>query len=192
LWRDDGDVGRNPRSGQDHTARNFAIILVSVVVVGALVAGLGFAIASFDPFAGLKSSGTGPTVKPIPIPAGACPYLRLVNGAANDANHWDVALNAGTVKAWRAFATRTAPTLVALQTSLFFAIPHVPRPVALKLQGALQQVVIGRPPLLKSTSVFDYLDKSNSALLTGYNDLVDASELVGMACGFTLAPSGSL
>jgi hypothetical protein len=169
-----------------------AIILAIIGVVGALVAALGFAVASFDPFGGSGLFAPAPVVKPIPIPKSACPYLRVVNAAASDANHWDVGLNADDVKSWRAFGKRLAPTLVSLQSSLQLAIPHVPGPVATQLKATLHQVVIGRPPLLTTTSFTDYIDKTNGAVSAGYIDLLHASDLVGNACGFTLAPTFAL
>jgi hypothetical protein len=182
------NVGRRP--DEEHTGRDFAIILGIVVVVGALVAGLGFAAASFDPFGG--SGLFGPpqgALKPIPIPASACPFLRVVSATANDANHWDVGLNADDLKSWQAFGTQLAPTLASLETSLVVAIPHVPSPVASQLSATLRQVVIGRPKLLSTRSFSDYVQQTNGAVSTGYYHLARASELVGNACGFKLAPT---
>ena len=87
-----------------------------------------------------------------------------------------------------------APTLASLQRSLQLAMPHVPHPVAAKVQVALHEVVIGRPALMTSRSSGDYFyfDRTNWAPLDGYNALADASGLVGNACGFTLAPSARL
>jgi hypothetical protein len=184
-------VGRNPRD-EDHVGRDFAIILASIGVVGALVAALGFAVASFDPLGGSGLLASPPVVKPIPIPASACPYLRVVNAAASEANHWDVGLNADDVKSWRAFGKRLAPTLVSLESSLQLAIPHVPGPVATQLKATLHQVVIGRPKLQSTTSFTDYIEQTDGAVSEGYRDLLNASHLVGNACGFPLAPTSRL
>ena len=138
--------------------------------------------------------GTSQPVKPIPIPTSACPYLRLVSVSASAASLWDQGLTANDPTSWRVFAERMAPTLASLQRSLQLAMPHVPHPVAAKVQVALHEVVIGRPALMTSRSSGDYFyfDRTNWAPLDGYNALADASGLVGNACGFTLAPSARL
>ena len=178
-------VEPDPDTRQRHTRRNVAIfggVIVALLVAGAVTVGV--ALASID----VGDIGRRSPTKAIPIPATACPYLRVVSVAASDANHWDQGIATGDVKSWRAFAKRTAPTLAALDHSLRLAIPHVPKPVATQLRWTLLNVVKGRPALLGSESYIDYLHQSEDAVTGGYAALSEASDLVGNACGFTLAP----
>jgi hypothetical protein len=127
-----------------------------------------------------------PAVKPIPIPAAACPYLLVLHVAADSAGvGWVKALDYDTTKQWRPFAVQLAPKLGVLETALLVASVHVPRPVAADFTDALHQVVIGRPPLAASSDVDAYLAATNSAVMQGWSDLSNASGLIGNACGFT-------
>ena len=177
-------VEQQPGIRQKHTARNLTIVGLVVALVIAIVVAVGIAMSSVKPLGDL---GTRPPVKPIPISATACPYLRSVSATASAANY-SAGLAASDGKSWRAFAHRTAPALASFERSLQLAMPHVPRPVAAQLRVTLRQVVIGRPALMRSRSSADYLDRTNGAQLIGFSALADASSLVGNACGLTLVP----
>jgi hypothetical protein len=148
------------------------------------VVAVGVAMSSVKPLGDLDAR---PPVKPISIPATACPYLRLVSASASTANY-SAGYAADDGRSWRAFAQRTAPALASLERSLQLAMPHVPRLVAAQLRVTLHQVVIGRPALMTSRSSADYFDTTHGAQLIGYTALADASGRVGNACGFTLVP----
>ena len=130
-----------------------------------------------------------PTVKPIPIPAASCPYLRVLNAVEESAGAgWINALDYNTTDQWRPFAAQLAPKLAVLETTLLVASAHVPRPVASDFADALHQVVLGRPPLAISRTANAYLAQTNSAVLAGWIDLNQASALIGNACGFDFSP----
>ena len=131
----------------------------------------------------------GPAVKPIPIPATACPYLRVVHVAASSAGvDWFTALGYNTAKQWQPFALQLEPKLTVLETSLVASIPHVPRPVARDFEDTAHQIVIGRAPTA-SRNVNEYLKGTNGAVITGWSALNHASDLIGNACGFDFAPT---
>jgi hypothetical protein len=177
-------VGQHPGIHQDHKVRNLAMFGMVVALVVGLVIALGVAMSSVKP---LGELGARAPVKPIPIPATACPYLRSVSVSASAANY-SAGLAASDGRSWRAFAERTAPALASFERSLQLALPHVQRPVAAQLRVTLHQVLIGRPALMISRSSADYLNRTNLAPLIGFSALADASGLVGNACGFTLVP----
>jgi hypothetical protein len=130
-----------------------------------------------------------PTVKPIPIPAASCPYLRVLNTVEESAGaNWFNALDYKTPQQWRPFAAQLAPKLAVLETTLLVASAHVPRPVASDFADALHQVVLGRPPLATSRTANAYLAQTNNAVFTGWSDLNHASGLIGNACGFDFSP----
>jgi hypothetical protein len=149
----------------------------------------GFGIASCVNFVNSLSHSFGtlgaPIVKPIPIPAAACPYLLVLHVAADSAGvGWVKALDYNTTRQWRPFAVQLAPKLAVLETALLVASVHVPRPVASDFTDALHQVAIGRPPLAASPDVGTYLAQTNNAVINGWSDLNSASALIGNACGF--------
>ena len=155
----------------------------------ALFVGFGIAMAacahSVSELSGLLQFPAPAAVPPVPIPQTACPYLRLVAVAAENAGAaWHDAFQPST--GWKRFAGKLSVPLTALDTALATAAPHVPDPVARDLVAVQHDVHIGRAQLRAATSVNDYLARSQ--VLSGYGTLEHASALVGNACGFTLAP----
>ncbi|HEV8235348.1 MAG TPA: hypothetical protein VGP84_12160, partial [Gemmatimonadaceae bacterium] len=86
-------------------------------------------------------------------------------------------------KRWSHFAKQLAPKLARFEVALRVAIPHVPRPVRGDLRIALGQVRIGRVPLAASRDFDDYTAKTHWAVLDGPSAMMEASGLVGHACG---------
>jgi hypothetical protein len=148
----------------------------------------------------IATADFGPTpqaLKPIPIPAASCPYLRAVHATAERAGAgWGDVLFSSDRKRWRRFAVQVGPKLAAFDLALRAAIPNTPRPVATRLRRNLRQVEIGRARLTVSRDGWDYFDRTHWAVITGYENLSDASDLVGHACGFTdgyeLAPDAAV
>ncbi|MDQ1474941.1 MAG: hypothetical protein QOE62_170 [Actinomycetota bacterium] len=181
-----------PTLERDRIARRSgAVFVLSVGAAGlALFAGFGFAMAACansvgDVFAGFGNIGTFDTVKPIPIPQTACPYVRLASAAAADAAApWHDAF--APSPDWNRFSKQLSAPLANLDAALAAAVPHVPDPVARDLRTVLRDVQFGRVQLLASTSVNDYM--VTSKVLEGFTALGHASALIGTACGPTLAP----
>ena len=154
------------------------IVAVSFAGVAAVV----FGVMSVDH--SLNSVGSlGTTVKQIPIPAADCPYLQVVHVAAESAGaHWGDIIEGK--RPWEPFAVQLAPKLANFESALRLATPHVPPLVATDLRKTLHQVAIGRAV---SPSASSYATEF-SAAVAGYGSLSHASDLVGNACGFILAP----
>jgi len=138
--------------------RHVWLWVIAGVLAFVVLCGVGIA-SCMNSFSHSFGSLGGPTVvKRVPIPAAACPYLRVVYVAAESAGAgWVSALDYHTTQQWRPFAVQLAPKLPVLETALLVASAHVPRPVASYFTDALHQVVIGRPPLAASQTVDDYL-----------------------------------
>ncbi|TML19345.1 MAG: hypothetical protein E6G39_01745 [Actinobacteria bacterium] len=180
-----------PTSERDRVAQRSGVVFVLAVTAAglALFAGFGIAMAacahSVSDLSGLLQFPAPDAVRPVPIPKTACPYLRLVAVAATNAGApWHDAFQPSTD--WKHFAGELSAPLAALDVALAAAVPHVPDPVARDLVAVQHDVHVGRAELLTSTSVNDYLARSQ--VLSGYGTLGHASALVGSACGFTLAP----
>jgi len=128
----------------------------------------------------------GAPVKTMAIPAASCPYLRAVQATADRAGEgWGDVSFTSDRKTWRPFAVQLRPKLATFELALRVAIPHVPKPVASQLGSTLRAVKLGRAKLDQSKSALAYLDRTNWAVVEGYVDLQNASDLVGTACGFT-------
>jgi hypothetical protein len=181
-----------PTLERDRIARRSgAVFVLSVGAAGlALLGGFGFAMAACansvgDVFSGFGNFGSFETVKPIPIPQTACPYVRLASAAAADAAApWHDAFTPSPD--WARFSKQLSTPLANLDAALTAAVPHVPRPVAQDLRTVLRDVQFGRVQLLAATSVSEYL--TGSKVLEGFTALGHASALIGTACGPTLAP----
>ena len=182
-------MGRSaPTSERDQIARRSGVVFVlSVSAVGlALFVGFVVPMAACAHTVSDILQGTAPeVVRPIPIPQTACPYLDLVAVAATNAGApWHDAFQPSPD--WNHFAAELTAPLAALDIALAAAVPHVPDPLARDLVAVRQDVQVGRAELSASTSVSDYLARSQ--VLSGYGTLEHASALVANACGFTLAP----
>ncbi len=126
-----------------------------------------------------------PPSRTIPIPPAACPYLRLVSAAANDAaKPWGRAFEPSAN--WDHFAAALSEPLARLGAALGAAIAHVPPSVARDLTEARRNVEVGRVQLVKTRSIRDYLNQLN--VIAGTQALSDADALIGTACNVTLAP----
>jgi hypothetical protein len=131
-----------------------------------------------------------PRLKPIPIPPRACPYLktvRVTSGAA--AAVWLGSDPSSPNLDWtsRTFHRRLEAALPPLELALRVAATQVPAPVRVQLSDSANQVALGRSILPTARDgVFD--DQLLNAMLAGTGSLANATELVGNACGFTLAP----
>jgi len=135
----------------------------------------GFGVASCVNSLNFNFSVTS-SVKPIPIPAASCPYLRVLNSVEESAGEgWLTALGYNTPQQWRPFAAQLAPKLAVLETALLVASAHVPRPVASDFTDALHQVAIGRPPLATSLTEDAYVAQTNDAIVNGWGDLNHAA-----------------
>src|SRR5438128_11036214 len=102
-----------------------------VVKVAAIVAGvlLLFAvlIASCVVAIGHGFRNLGAPVKPIPIPAASCPYLRAVQTTADRAGEgWGDVMFTSDRKTWRPFAVQLRPKLATFELALRLAIPAAP------------------------------------------------------------------
>jgi hypothetical protein len=131
----------------------------------------------------------GPHRAPIPIPHRSCASLRAVQLTAADAGQsWGTVLLSNDAAGWQTFASQLGPRLARFDVALRAAIPNVPAPVAAELRDVIQQVDIGRRQLPHAKSSAAYTSLTNNAVFIGYEALGEASDLVGNACGFTLAP----
>ncbi len=181
-----------PTLEEDPTAgRSAVVFFASVGTVGlVLLVGFGLAMAACansisDTFSGFGDIGTFDSVEPIPIPPTACPYVRLTSAAAAAAAQpWHGAF--GPAPDWNRFAKELAAPLANLDAALGATVPHVPAAVALDLRNVRRDVELGRVQLFASTSVSDYMTRSD--VVDGFGALGHASALVADACGPTLAP----
>jgi hypothetical protein len=181
----------------------FGVVFASTWVIGSVIAMLvGFSMAlseckgALDSFSGVNVDLSGfdkmlhrPVANPIPIPHSACPSLRLVSVAAHEANEpWRRLFQDPAVltQDWTQFSQALSTPLASLDGALGAAVDHVPGPVASDLREVRRRVEVGRLELTTPHTVNDYMN--NSGVLDGYTALLHASDLVGNACGFVLAP----
>jgi hypothetical protein len=176
----------------DRTARRSgAVFALSVGAVGlALFVGFGLAMAACEhslqnAFSGFGDIGSFDSVKPIPIPPSACPYVRLTAAAAADAaKPWHVAFE--PTADWARFSKDLTAPLANLDAALGASVPHVPELVAQDLREVQRDVEYGRVQLFSAKSVSEYMGRS--MVVEGFTALGHASALIGTACGPTLAP----
>src|SRR5262245_28413174 len=162
-----------------------AAVALGVVLLALVSAVFVSCVATLDHI----SAGIGPSpLQPIAIPAASCPYLRTVNATAERAGEGWFDDTLSDPNTWRRFATQLGPKLAVFELALRVAIPQVPPPVATELRSTLAEVRIGRAKLGSATSAHDYAKRTDYAVADGYLALSRASDLVGGACGFTLAP----
>jgi hypothetical protein len=95
-------------------------------------------------------------------------------------------------KAWPLYSTLLRGRLSTFDRAMQTAVPHIPAPIAARLQAVRQQVQVGLDRLPEVTTANDYVAQTLSAVISGYASLNDASELTGNACGFNLAPDPSV
>jgi hypothetical protein len=130
----------------------------------------------------------------IGVSADACPYLNRVHTLVVRLDRqWTDAL-AGRDR-WPTFRTELATELPALQAALVRSEPYVPEPIGSRFETMVLDLRLGVAELPQAASVMDVLVRpgtSKSPLVDGVNALADASDLVGEACGYRLAPSNEL
>lgn len=120
---------------------------------------------------------------PIAVPSSACPTLGLVRvTAARAGEGWWEQIDPHPPP-WDDFAAQLEPKLEQFAIALHVAIPEAPDRVAVRLKNVLREVEIGRRELPNSANVFEYLTRTDNAVLDGEQSLSDASDLVGGACG---------
>jgi hypothetical protein len=161
------------------------MLLVLPAAVGGLL-GLGLVAAGLK--VGVASSTGGsldagrPRLKPIAVPANACPSLdavRVASGAA--AGFWsrDAMAKLGTPAVDRRLDALLAP----LDHAVRVAATQAPARLRLELSGLAQQVEIGRALIAyKQAGTLPFFD----SLMAGVKSLSNASDLVGRACGLPL------
>jgi hypothetical protein len=132
-------------------------------------------------------------LKPIPVAATSCPYLRLVHGAAGPAGDTYLRLLSAQDDPgeWEGEKSRHAQQLLVLELALRDASTHVPSRIASELDQVVTNVAAGRKELAAATSASEYVSRSASQVFSGNEALANASDLVGSACGFELSPSVS-
>jgi hypothetical protein len=126
----------------------------------------------------------------IPVPSASCAPLRAVQLTAADAGQsWGtVFTNPSDTSSWHSFAAQLGPRLARFDVALHAAVPRTPAPIAAELRDVIRKVDVGRVQLPHAQSEADYATLTNNAVLEGYASLGRASDLMGDACGFTLAP----
>jgi hypothetical protein len=159
---------------------------VVAVVVACTVAVSSFVDDLFEGFAVARD-----TVEPVPVPAEACPYLKMVRvtSEAAAAPWLDALPNAPSDPvAWNAFSARLSTALALFDATLHNAAAHVPEPIADDLRFVEARVVMGRAALPLAHSYAEYSSTVTPALFDGVNRLSHAGALAGGACGFRVAP----
>lgn len=188
YWNGSKWTGRyaydRPRPGGRRRALVIGAIVVGVLAGPALV--LSYALPRID-MTTLDVAARRTVLKPVPVPASACPYLRRVHDTAGSAGQaqWQV-------DSLTDFHAQLGPNLVAFESALRAALPRVPVKVATSLREVLVHVSVGVRQLDTSRSAAEYETASSGDVLAGLDALNDASDLVGNACGFRLTPVISL
>jgi hypothetical protein len=123
-------------------------------------------------------------LSPMSISVDACPYLGAVHAASVKLNEeWARALD-GTV-AWPM-----------LEGALSRAESYVPERIASRLETVVRDIRLGSAELAHATSVADVVFPGGgsrvSPVVDGVTALSEASDLVGSACGYRLAPANAL
>ena len=126
--------------------------------------------------------------KPIPVPAAACPSLRLVHDDAARATALWNPVWSGTETPSQAveFWPEMGPTLQHLDESLHAALPRVPAPIAAQFRITIRDVEFGQAGLLYFRDPSRYENATFRQLFEGTDALWQASQLVGNACHFDL------
>jgi hypothetical protein len=168
----------------------FAGLVAVFVAFGMVMVTCGDSLAHIGSGISVPNFNPPPHRAPIPIPHSSCASLRAVQLTATDAGHsWGaVLLSQNDTKDWQTFAARLGPRLARFDVALHAAVPHVPTPVAAELRAVIRQVDLGRVQLPYAKSSATYTSLTDNAVASGYSALLQASDLVGNACGFTLAP----
>jgi hypothetical protein len=134
------------------------------------------------------------TLSPISVSMNACLYLRPVHDVAVRLNdQWNRALDGR--QRWPSFRAQLASELPKLESSLRRAESHVPARIVSKFEIVVADVHLGRAELPRASSIGDVLTltgQAKSPVIEGANALSDASDLVGNACGYRLAPANAL
>ena len=174
---------------------SFVLGAIAAVLALVVLAFVGFAFALNNAFKGLGDIGIPERehLAPVPIAAGACPYLRHVRNKAESASKTYVRIlqsqdRPADAKRWRTQAARHAHELKPFEVALRAAIPHVPAWVAVELRKVRVNVAAGRREVATARSASEYASVSAGHVMEGFFALNDASDLVGTACGFDVSP----
>jgi hypothetical protein len=177
----------------------FVLGAIAAVLAVVVLAFVGFAFALNNAFKGFRNIGIPERqhLAAIPIPAGACPYLRQVHDKAESAGQTYFRIlrsldGPADAKRWRTQAARHAHALAPFEVTLRAAIPHVPARVAIELRKVRVNVAAGRREVAIARSAHEYASASAGPVMEGFFALNDASDLVGTACGFELSPGLSV
>jgi hypothetical protein len=129
---------------------------------------------------------------PIPIAAGACPYVVLMHQAANNFQASVPPLGIlgydarGHPLTWPQARARLTAALDALEVSIVGSRPHLPAPVRRQLVVAVREIRSGRAQLPLASDARDFWDRTKDELDRGKLAFGYASDLVGHRCGVTL------
>jgi hypothetical protein len=131
-------------------------------------------------------------LKPIPVPPASCPYLQLVHDTAEAAGQASGRTPDIDSTAWPTYAVSLRQKLEAFDLALRAAQAHTPGPIAAKLHAVDEQIGIGLANLKRAQNADEWADTTFPAIVGGYGSLLDASDLTGQACGFTVAPDAGV
>jgi hypothetical protein len=138
----------------------------------------------------LVSTNGARHLDPISIPARACPYLdavRITGTSAGNATG-DLVVNRPSAHAVATFKTEYPAKLAAFELALRAAATQSPEPVRAQLTEVAKQVAWGRTLVRDAPDVPTFASSAFGPLMSGVSALQDATDLVGDACGFRLAP----
>jgi hypothetical protein len=179
-----------------HTVRWFAGIGIAVSVAVLVVLVL-FGIA-FDQFINgftVLASPSRAHLKPIPIAATACPYVRVLHDIANDVQRNEplpVLMSTASIRwlAWPspspARAQQFREALLALDLGITVSIPRLPPVVRIYLTATQRAARLGRDQIAHTYYGFLPAQPSTNLLSSGQQSFGYASDLVGSQCGVSL------
>jgi hypothetical protein len=158
-------------------------ILVAVAIVIALIG----VIVHGD----LIPKTTRTHLEPIPIAAGACPYVRVMHATANALQSAEpffgtyVDRHGNAVEPqppWAEVQARLKTRLLNLQLAIFVSTPHFPPPVRRQLADTLDAIHTGLIQVGQAQDAFDLTARSSNTLYDGQTAFGHASDLVGRQC----------
>ncbi len=158
------------------------LALVPVVLVGIFVA---FAFSSFS------NIGERKHLKPIPVAAGACPFVTAMHEEANQLQaaqpFFGVAFDAhGGMLSWRQTRARLARAADRLEFSIAGGLPQFPSEVQHYLVKVRDDIHAGRAQLRAAHDGYDYLAKTSGLWADGQAAFGFAGDLIGRQCGVQL------
>jgi hypothetical protein len=174
----------------ERTGRRTAERVVGVAVAIIVVVALGsYAVSNFSLGFDLQTSRKH--LKPIPIAASACPYVRVMHATANALQsaepffglYLDRLGNAIEPQPpWPQVRARVRSTLLNLQLAIFVSTPHFPPPIRHHLTDTLNAIHTGLIEVGQAQDAFDLVTRSSNTLSGGQTAFGYASDLVGRQC----------